>query len=35
VSGYAAMDNALWLKRAAIYPRLPEMYEAFRKIRAK
>ncbi|PYV18529.1 MAG: UDP-3-O-(3-hydroxymyristoyl)glucosamine N-acyltransferase, partial [Acidobacteria bacterium] len=33
VSGYPAMDNALWLKCAAIYQRLPEIYEAFRKIR--
>ena len=35
VSGYPAMDNALWLKCATIYPRLPEIYEVFRKIRAK
>jgi UDP-3-O-[3-hydroxymyristoyl] glucosamine N-acyltransferase len=32
VSGYPAMDNALWLKCAAIYQRLPEIYEAFRKL---
>ena len=32
VSGYPAMDNALWLKCAAIYPRLPEMFGAYRRI---
>ncbi len=35
VSGYPAMDNALWVKCAAIYPRLPQIYEVFRKIRNK
>jgi UDP-3-O-[3-hydroxymyristoyl] glucosamine N-acyltransferase len=33
VSGYPAMDNTLWLKCAAIYARLPEMYDTLRKIR--
>ncbi len=33
VSGYPAMDNALWLKCAAIFQRLPEIYEAFREVR--
>jgi UDP-3-O-[3-hydroxymyristoyl] glucosamine N-acyltransferase len=33
ISGYPAMDNALWLKCAAIYRHLPEMYAGFRKIR--
>jgi len=32
VSGYPAMDNALWLKCAGIYPRLPEMFGAYRRI---
>ncbi len=34
VSGYPAIDNALWLKCAAIYSRLPEIYAAFRKVRS-
>lgn len=33
LSGYPAMDNALWLKCCAVYMRLPEMYTALRKIR--
>jgi UDP-3-O-[3-hydroxymyristoyl] glucosamine N-acyltransferase len=33
VSGYPAMDNALWLRCAAIYARLPEMYDTLRKVR--
>ncbi len=33
ISGYPAIDNALWLKCAAIYARLPEIYSAFRKVR--
>jgi UDP-3-O-[3-hydroxymyristoyl] glucosamine N-acyltransferase len=33
ISGYPAIDNALWLKCAAIYARLPEIYAGFRKIR--
>jgi UDP-3-O-[3-hydroxymyristoyl] glucosamine N-acyltransferase len=33
ISGYPAMDNALWLKCAAIYSRLPEIYAGFRKVR--
>ena len=32
VSGYPAIDNALWLKCAAIYSKLPEIYAAFRKV---
>jgi UDP-3-O-[3-hydroxymyristoyl] glucosamine N-acyltransferase len=31
ISGYPAIDNALWLKCAAAYARLPEMYAFFRK----
>jgi UDP-3-O-[3-hydroxymyristoyl] glucosamine N-acyltransferase len=33
ISGYPAMDNALWLKCAAVYARLPEIYAIFRKVR--
>ncbi|MFB3923551.1 MAG: UDP-3-O-(3-hydroxymyristoyl)glucosamine N-acyltransferase [Terriglobia bacterium] len=33
ISGYPAMDNAQWLKCAAIYARLPEIYAGFKKIR--
>jgi UDP-3-O-[3-hydroxymyristoyl] glucosamine N-acyltransferase len=33
ISGYPAMDNARWLKCAAIYARLPEIYAVFRKVR--
>jgi UDP-3-O-[3-hydroxymyristoyl] glucosamine N-acyltransferase len=33
VSGYPAIDNALWLKCAAIFARLPEIYSTFRKVR--
>ncbi len=33
VSGYPAIDNALWLKCAAIYSRLPEVYATIRKVR--
>lgn len=33
VSGYPAIENNLWLKCSAIYSRLPEMYEAYRKVR--
>jgi UDP-3-O-[3-hydroxymyristoyl] glucosamine N-acyltransferase len=32
ISGYPAMDNALWLKCAAVYARLPEIYATFRKV---
>ncbi len=35
VSGYPAIDNALWLKCAAIYSKLPEIYEAIRKLRGQ
>jgi UDP-3-O-[3-hydroxymyristoyl] glucosamine N-acyltransferase len=34
VSGYPAIDNALWLKCAAVYSKLPEIYAAFRKVRS-
>ncbi len=33
ISGYPAMDNALWLKCCAAYTRLPEIYATFRKVR--
>lgn len=33
ISGYPAIDNARWLKCAAIYSKLPEIYAAFRKVR--
>jgi UDP-3-O-[3-hydroxymyristoyl] glucosamine N-acyltransferase len=33
VSGYPAIDNTLWLKCAAIYSKLPEIYDAFRNVR--
>ncbi len=33
VSGYPAIENSLWLKCAAIYARLPEIYSTLRKIR--
>jgi len=33
VSGAPAIDHHLWLKCCAIYPRLPEMYSLFRKLR--
>ena len=33
ISGYPAMDNSLWLKCAAVYARLPEIYATFRKVR--
>jgi UDP-3-O-[3-hydroxymyristoyl] glucosamine N-acyltransferase len=33
VSGYPALDNRLWLKCCAVFSRLPEIYEVFRKIR--
>jgi UDP-3-O-[3-hydroxymyristoyl] glucosamine N-acyltransferase len=32
ISGYPAMDNAQWLKCAAIYARLPEIFAAYRKL---
>lgn len=35
VSGYPAMDNSLWLKCAAIYQRLPEIYDALRELRRR
>ncbi len=34
ISGYPAIDNALWLKCAAIFSRLPEIYETYRKVKA-
>lgn len=33
VSGAPAIDHLLWLKCCAIYPKLPEMYALFRKLR--
>ncbi len=33
VSGAPAIDHFLWLKCCAIYPKLPEMYALFRKLR--
>ena len=33
VSGSPIVDHMLWLKCSAIYPRLPEMYAAFRKVK--
>jgi UDP-3-O-[3-hydroxymyristoyl] glucosamine N-acyltransferase len=33
VSGAPAVDHLLWLKCCAIYPKLPEMYSTYRKIR--
>jgi UDP-3-O-[3-hydroxymyristoyl] glucosamine N-acyltransferase len=32
VSGYPAMDNPQWLKCAAVYARLPEMFATYRKV---
>jgi UDP-3-O-[3-hydroxymyristoyl] glucosamine N-acyltransferase len=32
VSGYPAMDNPQWLKCAAAYARLPEMFATYRKV---
>jgi UDP-3-O-[3-hydroxymyristoyl] glucosamine N-acyltransferase len=34
VSGYPAIDNALWRKCATIYSKLPEIYATFRKVRS-
>ena len=34
VSGYPAIENARWLRCAVIYPKLPEIYAAFRKVRS-
>lgn len=31
ISGYPAIDNARWLKCSAVFSRLPEIYDAFRK----
>lgn len=35
VSGYPAIENKLWLKCAAIFARLPELYDAVRGLRSK
>ena len=35
VSGAPAIDHFLWLKCCAIYPKLPEMYALFRKLRGQ
>jgi UDP-3-O-[3-hydroxymyristoyl] glucosamine N-acyltransferase len=32
VSGYPAVSHKLWLKTSAIMNRLPEMYQAFKKL---
>jgi len=33
LSGYPAIDNALWIKCAAAFTRLPQMYATYRKVR--
>jgi UDP-3-O-[3-hydroxymyristoyl] glucosamine N-acyltransferase len=33
ISGYPAIDNALWVKCAAAFARLPQMYATYRKVR--
>jgi UDP-3-O-[3-hydroxymyristoyl] glucosamine N-acyltransferase len=33
ISGYPAIDNTLWVKCVAVFPRLPEMYATYRKVR--
>jgi UDP-3-O-[3-hydroxymyristoyl] glucosamine N-acyltransferase len=33
LSGYPAIDNALWIKCAAAFIRLPQMYATYRKVR--
>lgn len=33
ISGYPAIDNALWLKCSAVFNRRPEVYAGFRKMR--
>jgi len=35
VSGYPAIENALWLKCSVIFSKLPEIYAAFRKVRQR
>ncbi len=35
VSGYPAIPNKLWLKAAAVYNRLPELYRVVRKLTGK
>ena len=35
VSGYPAIENKLWLKCAAVFPKLPEIYETVRGLRRK
>lgn len=32
VSGFPAIDNALWRRSAALYKRLPELYQSLRQI---
>ena len=34
ISGYPGIENSLWLKCAAVYSRLPEIYADIRKLRA-
>jgi UDP-3-O-[3-hydroxymyristoyl] glucosamine N-acyltransferase len=33
LSGYPAIDNALWIKCAAAFTRLPQIYATYRKVR--
>ena len=33
ISGSPAVDNSLWLKCSAIYPKLPEMHATYRRVR--
>lgn len=33
VSGYPAVDHDVWVKCVAVFPRLPEMYAVYRKVR--
>jgi UDP-3-O-[3-hydroxymyristoyl] glucosamine N-acyltransferase len=33
ISGYPAIDNALWVKCSAAFTRLPQMYATYRKVR--
>jgi UDP-3-O-[3-hydroxymyristoyl] glucosamine N-acyltransferase len=32
VSGYPAIDNRVWLKASALYPRLPELQKRIREL---
>ena len=35
VSGYPAIENKLWLKCAAVFSKLPELYESVRALKSK